>query len=92
MCFCIDYICTYIITALFTFQVEGLLDEQDFKLQVTREDFETLCSDLFDRVKGPIDQALKSSGLTLDVINHVSIKSWYTFIVNYSHWLLYLSV
>ncbi|PNF19992.1 Hypoxia up-regulated protein 1 [Cryptotermes secundus] len=52
-------------------QVEGLLDEQDFKLQVMREDFETLCSDLFDRVKGPIDQALKSSGLTLDVINHV---------------------
>jgi hypothetical protein len=41
---------------------------------VTREDFETLCSDLFDRVKGPIDQALKSSGLTLDVINHVSSR------------------
>lgn len=52
-------------------QVEGLLDEQDFKLQVTREEFEAMCSDLFDRVKGPVDQALKSSGLTLDVINHV---------------------
>jgi hypoxia up-regulated 1 len=39
---------------------------------VTREEFEMMCSDLFDRVKGPIDQALKSSGLTLDVINHVS--------------------
>jgi hypoxia up-regulated 1 len=53
-------------------QVEGLLDEQDFKLQVTREEFEKMCADLFDRVKGPIDQALKSSGLALDVINHVS--------------------
>lgn len=55
-------------------QVEGLLDDQDFKLQVTREVFETLCSDLFGRVKGPVDQALKASGLTLDVINHVSGK------------------
>lgn len=53
-------------------QVEGLLDDQDLKLQVTREEFEIMCSDLFDRVKGPIDQALRSSGLTLDVINHVS--------------------
>ena len=53
-------------------QVEGLLDEKDFKLQVTREEFEVMCSDLFDRVKGPVDEALKSSGLTLDVINHVS--------------------
>lgn len=58
---------------------------------MTREDFETLCSDLFDRVRGAIDQALKSSGLTLDVINHVSSKSRYTVIMNYSHWLLCLS-
>jgi len=53
-------------------QEEGLLDDQDFRLQVTREEFEAMCSDLFDRVKGPINQALRSSGLTLDVINHVS--------------------
>lgn len=52
-------------------QVEGLLDDIDFKLQVTREEFETLCSDLFDRVKGPVDQALKTSGLAIEVINHV---------------------
>ncbi|PSN31698.1 Hypoxia up-regulated protein 1 [Blattella germanica] len=31
-------------------QVEGLLDDVDFKLQVTREEFETMCSDLFGRV------------------------------------------
>lgn len=61
-----------LVTVLLQLQVEGLLDEQDFKLQVTREEFEAMCSDLFDRVKGPVDQALKSSGLTLDVINHVS--------------------
>ena len=45
----------------------------DFKLQITRDEFETMCSDLFDRVKGPIDQAIKTSGLTLEVINHVSV-------------------
>ncbi|KAK7863949.1 hypothetical protein R5R35_012451 [Gryllus longicercus] len=52
-------------------QVENLLDDQDFKLLVTRDDFESLCADLFDRVQAPVDQALKTSGLTMDVINQV---------------------
>ncbi|KAL1131874.1 hypothetical protein AAG570_011485 [Ranatra chinensis] len=52
-------------------QVEGLLDEIDFKLQITRGEFESLCSDLFERVKDPMLQALKSSGLTIDVISQV---------------------
>ncbi|XP_046664978.1 hypoxia up-regulated protein 1 isoform X1 [Homalodisca vitripennis] len=52
-------------------QIEGLLDEIDFKLQVTREEFENLCSDLFERVKNPIQQALKTSGLTMDIISQV---------------------
>ncbi|XP_071440991.1 hypoxia up-regulated protein 1, partial [Hetaerina americana] len=52
-------------------QVEGLLDDVDFKLQVTRDQFQELCADLFDRVKGPVDRALESSGLTMDVINQV---------------------
>ncbi|GLH11715.1 Major heat shock 70 kDa protein Ba [Gryllus bimaculatus] len=55
-------LCTY---------VENLLDDQDFKLLVTRDDFESLCADLFDRVQAPVDQALKTSGLTMDVINQV---------------------
>lgn len=54
-------------------QIEGLLDEQDFRLQVTREKFEELCQDLFTRVVAPLDQALKNSGLALNVINQVTL-------------------
>ncbi|XP_055321556.1 hypoxia up-regulated protein 1 [Sitodiplosis mosellana] len=54
-------------------QIEGLLDEQDFRLQVTREKFEELCKDLFERAVGPLDQALKNSGLNLSVINQVTL-------------------
>ncbi|XP_035774957.1 hypoxia up-regulated protein 1-like [Anopheles albimanus] len=52
-------------------QIEGLLDEQDFRLLVTREQFEKLCSDLYDRVTAPLDKALAGAGLALDVINQV---------------------
>ncbi|KAF5302060.1 hypothetical protein FQA39_LY19069 [Lamprigera yunnana] len=52
-------------------QIEGLLDEMDFKLQVTRDTMENLCSDLYERVTGPIRQALKVAGLTTDVLNQV---------------------
>ncbi|XP_058823794.1 hypoxia up-regulated protein 1 [Topomyia yanbarensis] len=52
-------------------QIEGLLDEQDFRLLVTREQFENLCKDLYDRVTGPIDRALSSSGLSIELINQV---------------------
>ena len=53
-------------------QVEGLLDEQDFKLLVTREDLEGLCTDLFERVNDPIEKALKAAGLTMDLVSQVS--------------------
>lgn len=52
-------------------QVEGLIDEVDFKLLVTRDEFEKLCTDLFDRVKDPIVQALKTSGLSIEAISQV---------------------
>uniref|UniRef100_A0A2M3ZZN5 Hypoxia up-regulated protein 1 n=1 Tax=Anopheles triannulatus TaxID=58253 RepID=A0A2M3ZZN5_9DIPT len=52
-------------------QIEGLLDEQDFRLLVTREQFEKLCSDLYDRVTAPLDKALAGAGLALDVVNQV---------------------
>lgn len=54
-------------------QIEGLLEDIDFKVQVTRETFENLCTDLFDRAVGPLERALKSSGLTLDVISQVTL-------------------
>lgn len=43
-------------------QIEGLVDEHDFKVQVTRDKLEQLCSDLFERVANPIKTALKTSG------------------------------
>uniref|UniRef100_A0A0C9QZD6 Hypoxia up-regulated protein 1 n=1 Tax=Fopius arisanus TaxID=64838 RepID=A0A0C9QZD6_9HYME len=52
-------------------QIEGLLDEQDFKLQVTREKLEELVADVMERVTAPIKMALDTSQLTMDVISHV---------------------
>lgn len=52
-------------------QVEGLIDEVDFRLQVTRDEFEKLCSDLFERAKTPVLNALKTSGLSLDLVSQV---------------------
>lgn len=52
-------------------QIEGLLDEQDFKLVVKREEMENLCKDLFERVSRPVEQALKTAHLTMDVVSQV---------------------
>lgn len=52
-------------------QIEGLLDDKDFKFQITRDVFEELSADLFDRAAGPLHKALAAAGLTLDVINQV---------------------
>lgn len=52
-------------------QIEGLLDEIDFKLKVTRDQLESLCGDLYDRVAAPVKQALKIAGLSTSVIGQV---------------------
>ncbi|XP_063910653.1 hypoxia up-regulated protein 1 [Zophobas morio] len=52
-------------------QIEGLLDEEDFKVLVTREDLEGLIKDLFERVGKPVEQALKTAHLTKDIIGQV---------------------
>ncbi|XP_015183602.1 PREDICTED: hypoxia up-regulated protein 1 isoform X2 [Polistes dominula] len=52
-------------------QIEGLIDDYDFRLQVTRETFESICSDLFERVSNPVKIALETSALTMDVISQV---------------------
>lgn len=52
-------------------QIEGLLDEQDFKVIVSRETFETLCADLFARVPKVLEAAVAASGLSLDVVSQV---------------------
>ncbi|KAM9219988.1 hypoxia up-regulated protein 1 isoform 1-T1 [Dugong dugon] len=52
-------------------QIEGLMDDVDFKAKVTRAEFEELCVDLFERVPGPVHQALQSAEMSLDEIEQV---------------------
>ncbi|CAC5426298.1 HYOU1 [Mytilus coruscus] len=52
-------------------QVEGLLEEIDFKTKVTREELEELSKDLFEKVTKPIEEALKVSQITLGEIKDV---------------------
>ncbi|XP_055902240.1 hypoxia up-regulated protein 1 [Eupeodes corollae] len=52
-------------------QIENLIEDHDFKLQVTREVFEELCADIWPRSIEPLQQAIKSSGLSLDMIKQV---------------------
>lgn len=47
------------------FQVEGLMDDIDFKAKVTRSEFEELCADLFERVPGPVQDALTTAEMKL---------------------------
>lgn len=56
-------------------QIEGLLDEQDFRMQVTRDKLEELCADLLvtKRLVGPLEQALKNANLALSVIKQVTL-------------------
>ncbi|KAL4715838.1 hypothetical protein ACJJTC_006417 [Scirpophaga incertulas] len=44
-------------------QIESLLDDKDFKQLVTRAEFEELCSDLWARVAGVVERAVKAAGV-----------------------------
>ncbi|CAF1187477.1 unnamed protein product [Rotaria sordida] len=55
----------------YTAQVEGLIDEIDFKHRLTREEFENLCTDLFERIKRPVEEVFNTSGIKLDEIQQV---------------------
>ncbi|XP_063606713.1 hypoxia up-regulated protein 1-like [Penaeus indicus] len=54
-------------------QIEGLLDEEDFRLHVSREEFEGLCTELFERVQAPIDAALISAAMDISAIDQFII-------------------
>ncbi|KAG5459520.1 MAG: Hsp70 protein-domain-containing protein, partial [Olpidium bornovanus] len=43
--------------------IEGLMEDVDFRTTVTRATLESMCSDLIDRVTGPLDVVLKKAGL-----------------------------
>uniref|UniRef100_A0AAQ6AGE1 Hypoxia up-regulated protein 1 n=1 Tax=Amphiprion ocellaris TaxID=80972 RepID=A0AAQ6AGE1_AMPOC len=55
----------------FMAQVEGLMDDIDFKAKVTRAEFEQLCADLFERVPRPVQDALTAAEMKLDEIEQV---------------------
>lgn len=48
-----------------------MLDEEDLKVHVKREEFEALCEDVFQRVRGPVDAALISAGMDISAIDQV---------------------
>lgn len=56
-----------------------MIDEKDMRIKVTREEFEELCKDLFDKVALPAQRALDASGLTIDLIEQV----YYTYYMIY---------
>ncbi len=41
------------------------MDDIDFKAKVTRSEFEDLCEDLFDRVPGPVKEALAAAEMNV---------------------------
>ena len=49
----------------YSLQVEGLFEDIDFKAKITRSEFEEMCSDLFDRIAHPVEQALRVADITL---------------------------
>ncbi|EPS73225.1 hypothetical protein M569_01528, partial [Genlisea aurea] len=44
--------------------VESLYDDRDFRSTITREKFEELCKDIFEKALDPLKDLLKESGLT----------------------------
>uniref|UniRef100_A0A670YER9 Hypoxia up-regulated protein 1 n=1 Tax=Pseudonaja textilis TaxID=8673 RepID=A0A670YER9_PSETE len=69
-------------------QIEGLLDDIDFKAKVSRQELENLCSDLFERVAGPVWQALSSAEMSLDEVDQVILVGGATRVPKVQEFLL----
>ncbi|XP_070548529.1 hypoxia up-regulated protein 1-like isoform X2 [Ptychodera flava] len=52
-------------------QIEGLLDDVDFRAKITRMELEEMCEDIFSRVAKPVRMALEMSEMTLMEIDQV---------------------
>ena len=52
-------------------QIENLMDDVDFKAKVTRDEFEKMSADLFERVKKPIEEALRAAEVSADELSSV---------------------
>lgn len=53
--------------------VEEVYDYKDFSLKITREEFESMCSDSFNRVQDPITQVLEKTGIKPSEIDEIEI-------------------
>ncbi|XP_038696853.1 heat shock 70 kDa protein 17-like [Tripterygium wilfordii] len=53
--------------------VESFYDDRDFRSSITREKFEKLCNDLWDRALAPMKEVLRHSNLTVDEIYAVEL-------------------
>ncbi|XP_037494451.1 heat shock 70 kDa protein 17 [Jatropha curcas] len=53
--------------------VESLYDDRDFRSTITRDKFEELCEDLWDRSLTPLKEVLKHTGLKVDEIYAVEL-------------------
>ncbi|KAL6334571.1 hypothetical protein AAG906_018910 [Vitis piasezkii] len=53
--------------------VESLYDDRDFRSAITREKFEELCEDLWERSLIPVKEVIKNSGLKVDEIYAVEL-------------------
>lgn len=62
----------------YVFQVEGLMDDIDFKAKVTRAEFEELCADLFERVPRPVQDALAVAEMSMVSIPSSSNQTLYS--------------
>jgi len=53
-------------------RIENLTgDDIDLKIPISREIIEGLCTDLYERVKAPVEKALEMSGLAKEIVNEV---------------------
>ncbi|KAM7499895.1 hypothetical protein LguiA_024309 [Lonicera macranthoides] len=55
------------------FSVESLYDDRDFRSSITREKFEELCEDLWEKSLIPLKEVIKHSGLKIEEIYAVEL-------------------
>ena len=54
----IGFLCCLCIGFLLVWPVREAYNDRDFKTEISRAEFETMCADLFDRVLTPVKKAL----------------------------------
>jgi len=53
--------------------IECIMNDKDVSARIDRSDLESLAAPLFDRLRGPLENALKASGFTIDDIDFVEL-------------------